>query len=41
MNSSIADMDPQPNLLLVDAETIPNLSIEQLSIKKVIQKVYQ
>ena len=34
MNSSIADMDPQPNLLLVDAETIPNLSIEQLSITK-------
>lgn len=34
MNSSIADMDPQPNLLLVDAETIPNLSIEQFSITK-------
>ena len=34
MKNSIADMNPQPDLLLVDAETIPNLSIEQLSIIK-------
>ena len=34
MKNSIVDMNPQPDLLLVDAETIPNLSIEQLSIIK-------
>lgn len=34
MNNAIVDVDPQPNLLLVDAETIPNLYIEQVPIVK-------